>query len=121
MTEISTRPVQNQYANYSVEELGLGAARTGGPDMAVSNKRPIAEITRCAIRNGLQTAEQMDSRRSLYPGRGFACGPCRVGRDAADETGAQRQRACSHPFSGGGCRNRSWHRYGRRWRSKKRG
>lgn len=39
--------VQNKYANYSVEELGTGAARPRGSDMAVSNKRTIAEIARC--------------------------------------------------------------------------
>ena len=78
MAGVLTLP-KNQYANYSIEEFRRGAERSRSPDMAISKKKSIAATTRCAIRSGSQTAEQMDSRRSIYSGRGAACGRCRVG------------------------------------------
>ena len=78
--------------------------------MAISKKKPIAATTHCAILSGSQTAEQMDSRRSSYSGRGAACGRCRVGGDAAGETDARSRRACPHPFDGGSLRNGHRHR-----------
>ena len=69
--------------------------------MATSNRKPAAPAIRCGVRNGVQTTEQMDNRRSIYCCRGAACGRCRVGRDAAGKTAGSGRRAWSHPFGGG--------------------
>ena len=42
--------------------------------MAISRKKPTAATTRCAVRSGVQTVEQMDSRHSVHPFPGAACG-----------------------------------------------
>jgi hypothetical protein len=90
--DVSTLSSKYAYANYNIEDLGSGA------DIATSSSKPAIPATRCVVRYGVQIAEQMDSRRSIYSCRGAACGRCHVGGDAA---GGSR-RAYSHPFGGEG-------------------
>jgi hypothetical protein len=69
--------------------------------LATSSRESAAPATRYAIRNGVQTGEQMDSRRSIYSCRGAVCRRCCVGRGAAGKTGGRSRRACSRSFGGG--------------------
>jgi hypothetical protein len=69
--------------------------------MATSSSKPASTAARGAARSGIQTAEQMDSRRSVRPFGRTACWRRPVGRDAAGKAACRSRRACSHPFGGG--------------------
>ena len=100
--DVSTLSSKYAYANYNIEDLGSSAERSGGADIATSSSKPVIPATRCVVRCGVQIAEQMDSRRSIYSCSGAARGRCHVGGDAAGKTAGRSRRACSHPFGGEG-------------------
>ena len=93
--------VKYSYANRNNEDLGGSAKRSGDPDMATSSSKPASTAARGAAGSGIQTAEQMDSRRSVRPFGRTACWRRPVGRDAAGKAACRSRRACSHPFDGG--------------------
>jgi hypothetical protein len=77
--DVSTLSSKYSYANYNIEDFGGSAGRSGYPDIAATSTKPTPAATRCAVRSSVQTAEQMDSRRSIYFCRRAPCGRCRVG------------------------------------------
>ena len=99
--DVSTLSSKYSYANCNSEDLGGSAKRSGDPDMATSSSEPASTAVRGAAGSGIQTAEQMDSRRSVRPFGRTACWRRPVGRDAAGKAACRSQRACSHPFDGG--------------------